>query len=278
LINIFTVDLEDWKHIHYLKSPDRIPERVEFNTGLILDLLEDYGVKATFFAVGEIAEEYPALIENILKRGHEIGFHTYHHTPLWDHKEEKLRNEIREFKKLMRENFNVKVHGFRAPLFSLDRRTSWAVKVLEEESFLYDSSVFPIRNLVYGEPRAPRTPFLLGNAGIVNGKKSSILELPPLTYRILGFNLPAAGGVYLRLLPERITLKAIEKFNESGYPAVIYVHPREVDPSPPKLNLPFYKEKIFTLNTRNTLKKLKTILEKFPFTSAINYIRGAYIE
>ncbi|RLE65487.1 MAG: hypothetical protein DRJ38_03670 [Thermoprotei archaeon] len=278
MINIFTVDLEDWRHIHYLNSEDEVPERLEENTGLILDVLQDYDVKATFFIVGELAENYPSLIRKILKHGHEIGFHTYHHTPLWDHSRERLEEEIRRFRKLMKENFNVGIYGFRAPLFSLNRKTSWAIEVLERENFLYDSSIFPIWNPVYGEPKAPRTPYFIKSTDITRKSDSGIIEFPLLTYRFLTFNIPAAGGIYLRFLPERIIFKAIEKFNASNNPTVIYIHPREVDPSPPKLKLSMFKEKLFTYKTKETLKKVENLLKRFQFTSAINYIRGWNIE
>lgn len=278
MINVFTVDLEDWKHIHYLNPEDEVPDRLEENTGLILDVLQDYDVKATFFIVGEVAEKHPALIRSIIQRGHEIGFHTYHHTPLWNHNREELRKEIRKFRELMKESFNIEFYGFRAPLFSLNRKTSWAIKVLEEEGFLYDSSIFPIWNPVYGEPRAPRTPYFIKSHDITKRSNHGMIELPLLTYRFLTFNIPAAGGIYLRFLPEKIISKAIKKFNSLNNPAVIYIHPREVDPSPPKLRLSKLKEKLFTYKTRETLKKIENLLKRFQFTSAINYIRGWNIE
>ena len=185
MINIFTVDLEDWRHIHYLKSEDEIPERVEENTSLILDILQDYNVKATFFTVGELAEKHPSLIRDILKRGHEIGFHTYYHTPLWDHDREKLKDEIKKFRRFIKENFNVEIYGFRAPLFSLNRKTSWVIEVLEEENFLYDSSIFPAWNPVYGEPRAPRTPYFIKSTDIIRKFNSGIIELPLLTLSLI---------------------------------------------------------------------------------------------
>lgn len=275
--NILTIDLEDWKHIHYLNSCDNVPEKIEYNTGLILDLLETYDTKATFFTVGEIVENYPELIDKIVRKGHEIGFHTFYHTPLWNHEKGKFRDEIKLFRKLMLEKFQLNVYGFRAPLFSLNEKTSWAIDVLQEENFLYDSSIFPIRNLLYGVPNAPVFPYRINSSNITKNNPSGIIELPLLTYKILGVNLPVAGGIYIRFLPLYFIVKAIEKINSLGYPAVIYIHPREVDPSPPKLNLPLHKKKMFTFNTKKTLKKLDKLLDKFSLGTAMDYVKGANI-
>lgn len=272
--NILTIDLEEWKHIHYLKSSKDIPSRLEANTRVILDLLEKYGTKATFFVVGETAEKNPEIIRQIVERDHEIGFHTYHHTPLWNLNREKLRHELQIFKKLMRDKFNIRVYGFRAPVFSLNSETSWAIDVLQKENILYDSSIFPIHNPVYGVPKAPVYPYLISGVNIVGENYEGILELPLLTYRVAGLNLPVAGGVYLRLLPLFLIMKALRKINKMGYPGVIYLHPREIDVAPPKLGLPFYKEKIFTFNTKNTVKKLEKLLESFSFCPAIKYVKG----
>ncbi|MCD6562411.1 MAG: polysaccharide deacetylase family protein [Thermoproteales archaeon] len=272
--NILSIDLEDWRHIHYLQTDQNVPERILENTEKILEVLSSYNTNATFFVLGEIVENYPSLIKKIIKEGHEIAFHTWNHTPLWDHNIDSFRSELVSFKKLMKRKFNTIISGFRAPVFSLNKKTSWAIKTLRDEKYIYDSSIFPIYNPVYGTPNAPIYPYYINESNVSVKHRNGLIELPLLTYSLLGLKIPTAGGIYLRFLPEFLIHRALKKYNKKGYPGVIYLHPREIDAYTPSLNLPFYKKILFTYNNGKTLARLERMLKNFSFDTAISYIES----
>jgi polysaccharide deacetylase family protein (PEP-CTERM system associated) len=237
LPNGLSVDVEDYYHVEAFADHIRpetwfqYPRRVADNTRRVLDLFQELGARATFFVLGYVAEQEPALVREILSAGHEVGCHSHMHRRVWTMTPEEFRDDIRRARAAIEDAGGQKVVGYRAPTFSIGEKSLWAVKILAEEGFAYDSSVFPIRHDLYGMPGVPRFPFrwLFRDGG-------SLFEIPLLTLRILGRNLPVAGGGYLRILPMWYTRWAMRRIRQrEGRPAVVYFHPWELDPDQPRL-------------------------------------------
>jgi polysaccharide deacetylase family protein (PEP-CTERM system associated) len=266
-----SIDLEEWYHPQYVKGTagGNKKERLTNSLNETLNLLNEYKVNATFFVIGEIAERRSELIEKIRKNGHEIGFHGYHHETLSKLNVETFQHEIEQFKVLVKE----KCLGFRAPSFSLDNRTKWALKVLENTGFKYDSSVFPTRTFLYGVPRAPIRPYKPSCENVAEEDEGAKLwEFPLLVYPLAGFRIPIAGGFYLRFLPLDLMKGAINRMNKHGFPAVIYVHNWELDVGTPKLGLGLYKSFVTYYNIKEARRRLSHLLSNFRFTSFRNYM------
>jgi polysaccharide deacetylase family protein (PEP-CTERM system associated) len=207
--------------------------RMEDRTRLLLDRLAARNVPATFFVVGEIAKTHPRLIRDIAAAGHEVGSHSWDHRRVHRFDRTSFRDDLRASRDALEQAGGTSVVGFRAPTFSVVRETGWAVDVLAECGFRYDSSVFPVRHDRYGVPAAPRGPFR------AEGRERTILELPPATYRVLGQNLPVAGGGYFRLFPPAVMRAGIGQLAVRTRPPVgmLYFHPWEFDPDQPRLPL-----------------------------------------
>lgn len=271
--NILTIDLEEWYHPEYVRrlAPVDGKERASESVSQTLHLLDECASTATFFVVGEIAEKHPELIEKIIENGHEVAFHGYHHKPLWEIDASRLRLEIEKFNSLV----NRQCIGFRAPSFSLKNETRWALKVLEEMGFLYDSSVFPSKTPLYGLPQAPTKPYKPSDKDItVEDKNGKLWEFPVLVYPLVGANLPMGGGFFLRLFPAYILKKTIKRMNRFGFPAVIYIHSWELDKRTPRLKLGPYASFVTYYNIQETRKKLKRLLSSFHFKSVRDHMRG----
>jgi polysaccharide deacetylase family protein (PEP-CTERM system associated) len=208
-------------------------DRVDVMTRWLLETLAAHDVRATFFMLGRSAEHNPALVRDIHRAGHEVASHGWSHRRLHLLTSETFREEVRRSKAFLEDLTGAAVVGFRAPTFSLDERTAWAIDVLVEEGFRYDSSIYPIHHDRYGVPTAPRTPFVLRGAG------HSILELPPLTYRLMGMNVPVGGGGYFRLLPTWLIHCGIRQMQgrNGAALAMLYFHPWEFDTEQARLPL-----------------------------------------
>jgi len=207
-------------------------DRMEASTRRILAQLADAGAVGTFYVVGEIAVSHPKLVRDIAAAGHEVGSHSWDHRRLNRFTPEQFRDDLKKSVDALEQAAGVVVAGFRAPTFSVMKSTAWAVDVLAESGLRYDSSVFPVRHDRYGVPAAPRTPFLL------QGERGSILELPPATYRVMGQNLPVAGGGYFRLFPLSFLRAGVNQLATGPEPVgMLYFHPWEFDPGQPKLPL-----------------------------------------
>ena len=206
-------------------------ERMEAATRGLLEQLAGVGAPGTFYIVGEIAVSHPKLVRDIAAAGHEIGSHSWDHTPLQRQTPELFRDDLRKSIDALQQAAGMPVLGYRAPTFSVTRATPWVVDELAEAGLKYDSSIFPVRHDRYGIPDAPRTPFWL------RGERGGILELPPATYRMLGQNLPVAGGGYFRLFPLAFLRAGVNQLADRGAPGMLYFHPWEFDPGQPKLPL-----------------------------------------
>jgi polysaccharide deacetylase family protein (PEP-CTERM system associated) len=244
--------------------------RMEAATRRLLDQLAEAGVKATFFVVGEIARTHPRLVRDIAAAGHEVGSHSWDHRRVHRFTPAAFREDLRTSKDALEQATGTPVYGFRAPTFSVVRETGWAVDVLAECGFEYDSSVFPVRHDRYGIADAPRWPFL------AVGRQREILELPPLTYRVGGLNLPVAGGGYFRLFPLAVMRAGLRQAARTGLagPAVamLYFHPWEFDPGQPRLPLGRLARWRTYVGMRHTTRRLRALLAGYPFVRAIDAV------
>ena len=272
MLNILTVDFEEWYHPEYVKdkSPEDKLGNAQQDLRETLNLLEKHNINVTFFVVGEIAQTNPSLINQISQSGHEIGFHGFDHEPLWNKNAEKLRLEINQFQTML----GSSCMGFRAPSFSLDNNTRWALDILAENGFKYDSSIFPMNTPLYGVKHAPIRPYKPSRGDVsIEDRETTLWEFPLHVYSAPFFRLPMAGGFYLRFFPLRLIKKSISKANKEGRPAVLFVHTWELNPQMPRLRLGFYKSFVTYHNLEKTASKLEQLLQQFEFTSVRNYMK-----
>jgi len=231
--NALSIDLEEYFQIHALSGlihPDtwpNMPSSIEENTSMLLELLEMRNIRATFFCLGWIAERYPRLIKRICAAHHEIACHGYAHKVIYQQDHAAFREDVSRAKKILEDITGKPVIGYRAPTYSIIEKTLWALKVLEEMGYLYDSSIFPIYHDNYGIPHAPRFPYRL--------PENTLVEYPLSTLKIGPINIPISGGGYFRLFPYaliKIGLKALMLGNK---PFVFYIHPWELNPNTPRV-------------------------------------------
>jgi len=275
-LNILGIDFEDWYHPEliqkYISKKDNQPKIIH-GIDKILDLLRKKDTKATFFVVGELLEFKPELLDLILDNEHEIGFHTMKHdridTPNF---KERFEQEIKKFDKLT--NGNSK--GFRAPSFSLNVNSSWLIDVLEENNYVYDSSVMPAKTSLYGIPNAEKKPYRISSKFLEgNSNDGKIIEFPMMVTKFLGKKVPAAGGFYLRTLPARIIENAIKSYEKENLPGVFYIHSWELTPEfMPKMKLSKKDHFITFHNIDKAYSKMEDLLEKFQFTSFEKFIQN----
>ena len=265
MINALTVDVEDYFQVQafapYIRRCEwnSYPNRVKQNTRKILAILDDFGVKATFFILGWIAERMPDLVKEIAANGHEIACHGYGHQMVSELNEREFRDDVKKAKLVTENIAGCQVKGYRAPSYSITRNTLWALEILAEEGFEFDSSIFPVHHDNYGIPEAPRFPY---RHKLQSGK--ILAEFPPSTVRRCGVNLPVAGGGYLRLFPYYITARAICGINEKEVqPAMLYVHPWEFDPDQPRISASWLSRFRHYTNLESTRKKFERLLREF---------------
>lgn len=262
--NAFTVDVEDYFHVSGFAdriSPsqwDTFESRVVPNTHRLLRLLDEQQVQATFFVLGWVAERHPELVRQIGAGGHEIGCHSYWHRLVYDMGPDEFRADLRRARQAIEDITSKPVVAYRAPSYSITRRSRWAIEVLAEEGFRYDSSIFPIHHDRYGIPDAPSHPYAEhSSAGVV-------WEFPLTVVRLFGTNVPVAGGGYFRLYPVRLSIHWFEQVNRrTGQPFVFYVHPWELDPDQPRLHGCLRSRLRHYINLRHTEPKLKCLLPRF---------------
>jgi len=236
-VHIMSIDVEEYFQVEAFAAQisrdtwSERPSRVVESTRRALDLFERHRTQATFFFVGWVARKYPQLVREAAARGHEVACHSYWHRTVYSLSPEEFRTDLREAKDVLEQASGQTVLGFRAPSWSITRESIWALDILVEEGFRYDSSIFPIVHDLYGIPNAQRRRYLHTCAGGLQ-----LPEFPPATVRMLGTNFPAAGGGYLRIFPLWYNLWAFRKLErEFGEPVVVYFHPWELDPSQPRL-------------------------------------------
>jgi polysaccharide deacetylase family protein (PEP-CTERM system associated) len=275
MLNALTIDVEDYYHVAAFESVvrfedwDRYESRVERNTYRILGLLDEYRAKATFFVLGWIAERQPKLVRAIAERGHEVASHGYAHRRVYTQTPEGFREETRRCKRLIEDIIGRPVLGYRAASYSITAQSLWALDILREEGFAYDSSVFPIRHDLYGIPGSPRFYHVLNGHG-----NSGLVEFPPSTVRLGNVNIPIAGGGYFRLFPYAFTHWGIRHLNETErHPAVVYLHPWEIDLSQPRIRAGRLSRFRHYLNLDKTAVRLLCLLKDFQFGSMAQVLR-----
>jgi polysaccharide deacetylase family protein (PEP-CTERM system associated) len=263
--NYLTIDVEDYFQVaafEKLIQPELwsgYVSRVERNTGRILDLLDEHGVKGTFFIVGWTAEKYPAMVREITKRGHEIGCHSYKHQKIYHLTPEEFHLDTKKAKDILEEITGRQITGYRAPTYSITKKSLWALDILQSLGFTWDSSVFPVVHDNYGIPDSPRFRYKWPNHDLV--------EYPLSTALLLGYNIPVAGGGYFRIFPYWFTKMALRAINiREKQPFIFYLHPWEVDPSQPRiLNAGWKSSFRHYCNLEKTEDRLKKLLHDFNF-------------
>ena len=264
-----SIDLESYWHAELLRTKvdrARMADRVEEATRPLLDLLARRRVRATFFTVGEVIEDHPHLIQDIVAAGHELACHTYTHRPLWELDKAAFEEEISRFNALVaRVTPGVQPRGFRAPTFSLSPTTAWALDVLARHGYTYDSSVFPMKTPLYGIPNAPLHPYRPASNLVDEDPTAPLLEWPMTVWRVGPVTVPVCGGFYLRVLPMRLILHGLKRAARSR-PIVIYLHPWELDPGTPRLPLSPRDRFITYHNVGAAMRgRLETLLDAFDF-------------
>ena len=225
---VLTVDLEDWFH-----SLDPIPDnwknyerRIEHGTKKLLDLLEKNKSTATFFILGDVARNHPQLIKEIYNAGHEIGSHGFNHNFIYKQSNEEFKEDLRKSLNLLSDLIGEKIISYRAPYFSITKKSIWAFDILVEEGIKVDSSVFPIINHRYGIPNSYRLPHNLENG---------LWEWPITTYKTFFVNVPFSGGIYFRFLPGSLSRFFLSSLLMKKEPVLIYIHPWELDEDQPRI-------------------------------------------
>lgn len=280
-MNALTIDVEDYYQVSAFESVvrreewDRYESRVERNTRKLLALLAAASAKATFFVLGWVAERHPGLVRAIQAEGHEIASHGYGHQVLTALTPEQFRDDIRRAKARLEDITGQAVLGYRAPSFTIMRETIWALRILVEEGYGYDSSIFPIRHDRYGMPGANPTCHLLSTPA------GPLWEVPPSTVNVAGVRIPVAGGGYLRLYPYPLLRRLLHKVQAGGHPLVMYLHPWEIDPAQPRMAGPLLSRLRHYLNLHKTEGRLIQLLRDFrfaPIREAVAPIRRLHDE
>ena len=263
MLNALTIDLEDWYQGltstgKQIDRWDMYEDRVIENSERLLDVFNQAKVKATFFVLGYVADQFPQLIRMIAEAGHEIGLHSYLHQRVVLLTPDQFRADVLRGREAVEKASGMKVIGYRAPMFSINKSRMWALEILHELGFVYDSSIFPIRNGYYGFPEAPRFPYH-------PLEEQSFVEFPLSTVRFFGINWPAAGGFYLRLLPYTLFRLGVQRINDEGKPAIIYLHPWDLDPDQPYPDPTLRERFTHYYNLHTAESKLINLLHDFRF-------------
>ena len=266
-INALSFDLEEWYHSELVQGKRSPFSQAEEATRPILDLLDRYQTKASFFVVGEVAEQNPHLIRSIYEGGHEIGCHSFSHKLVWNLDESLFRAELERFHSVMEDILGqVKIKGFRAPCFSIDNRNIWALKVLRDAGYQYDTSIFPLKiNPLYGISGAPTRPYRISLEDVrKEDAQSPLLEFPLCPLKIGGLKIPISGGFYLRASPRLFLHWGLRRINRSQ-PFLVYFHPWEGYAKTPRFKLPLFNRVISYYGIHSALKKLEFLLKHFKF-------------
>jgi polysaccharide deacetylase family protein (PEP-CTERM system associated) len=275
VVNAMSVDVEDYFHVSVFDGIvpramwANMESRVCANTYKLLDMFDEFGVSSTFFVLGWVAERHANLVRDIAARGHEIASHGYAHRLIYDQTAAGFREDVRRAKQLLEDAAGCEVAGFRAPSYSVTPRSLWALDILIEEGYRYDSSIFPVRHDRYGIPVSPREPFYIERSG------GGLMEVPGSTVRVGPLNLPIAGGGYFRILPYAWTRWGIARLNAvEQRPAVFYIHPWEIDPDQPRLGAGWLGRFRHYRNLDKTESRLRALLSEFRFGTVDSLLKA----
>lgn len=239
---------------------DRYESRVERNTRWLAELLEKHRMKATFFVLGWVAERHPELVKSLAAQGHEVASHGYGHELVTTQSPEQFRQDVRRAKTILEDLTGNRVVGYRAPSFSITSDNSWALSILVEEGYLYDSSIYDRFARVREAKRTGGVFEIMTTAG-------SLWEVPPSTFKTLGVQLPVAGGGYFRLFPYSVSRMLLRGLEAQGTTLVMYLHPWEIDPSQPPMEGAWLSKFRHYLNLHKTQDRLNSLLTDFQFHS-----------
>lgn len=265
-INALTVDVEDYYQVEAFTDVVRCEDwpkwesRVVRNTQILLNTFAQHNVRATFFILGYVAEKHPEIVREIAAAGHEIACHSYHHKLVYTQTPDEFREDLRRAKQRLEDLVGAAVVGYRAPSYSITAQSLWALDILIEEGFAYDSSIFPVHHDRYGMPEAERFPHILSRP---TGK---IIEFPPSTVRLGGMNWPVSGGGYFRLFPYSLFRRGWKIINRrEAETAIFFLHPWEIDPAQPVVpgkRINIWRHRV---NLKHTQEKLERLLADFSF-------------
>jgi polysaccharide deacetylase family protein (PEP-CTERM system associated) len=260
---LFTVDVEDWFHSNFTSlrefDASSLPRRVEEGVGHLLDELAQVNAKGTFFVLGAVAEQHPSVARRIADAGHEVGCHSLNHTLIYQQDPGTLRAELTRARKILQDQSGQAVLGFRAPSWSITTQSLWALDVLAEVGFAYDSSIFPAKNYLYGMDNVPQDPY-----EIKTPSGARITEIPPSTLSVGPRRIGVGGGVYLRAFPLAVQRFAMQRALARGAPFVLYVHPREFDVAAWKYRLPLSRQEqlIHSFGLKQGHSRLRRLLRE----------------
>ncbi|HEX2661455.1 MAG TPA: XrtA system polysaccharide deacetylase [Candidatus Acidoferrum sp.] len=271
--NCITVDVEDYFHTEAMAGTvrpdqwDQFPSRVEHNTRRIFELFQSHNVRGTFFFLGWVAERFPGLVREAVQLGHEIGCHSYWHRLVYRLTPEQFREDTERAKGAIEEAAGKRVLGYRAPSFSMVKGTEWAMEILGNLGFCYDSSIFPIKHDLYGNASAPRIPHLIADGRLI--------EFPVAALAVASHNFPVGGGGYFRILPYAYTRWGLRRLNgREKLRSVIYIHPWELDPEQPQLAAPARSRFRQYTGLQTTARKLERLLRDFHFAPIVEAFSG----
>lgn len=265
MLNALSIDVEEYFQVHAFEEVirredwEKYESRVETNTSWVLDILAETGTRATFFILGWIAERHPTLVRRIQDAGHEVASHGYAHCLIYHQTPQQFRSDLQRSLDIIRDITGEKVFGFRAPSFSVTKHSLWALDVVQECGLRYDSSIYPARPLVhnrYGLPGAPRAPHMI---------RSGLWEFPMTIVHWLGRDFPIGGGGWLRHYPYALTRWGLRRANAEGRPAIVYLHPWEVDPEQPRINGSLWRQYLHYQNLDKTGARLMALCQEFRF-------------
>ena len=278
MLNALSIDVEEYFQVSNFEKVVRREDwinytsRAEKSTDTILTALDEHATKATFFILGWVAERNPLLVQRIEDCGHEVACHGFGHELIYKCSPEQFRQDIRKAKSLLEDITGRPVVGYRAPRYSITDETLWALDILIEEGFEYDSSIFPIRHDRYGIHRYYRFPHQVRRNG-----SGVIKEFPISTVRVTGINLPVSGGGYFRLLPYWLTRKGLRRINEKDHhPFIFYLHPWEFDHEQPRICAGLTSRFRHCVNLSKTEERFNRLLGDFEFTTVKGVLEALF--
>ena len=273
--NALTIDVEDYFQVAALAETVQrrdwhsMEYRVEANTNRLLELLDHDNTRATFFTLGWVAEKSPQLVRDIQKAGHEVASHGYSHQLIYNQTPDVFREETRRSKHILEDITGERIEGYRAASYSITSQSRWALDILAEEGFVWDSSIFPVHHDRYGMPGTPRWPHRL-----TTDKGYELAEFPLSTLKFPAYTLPIAGGGYFRLFPYWFSRWGLGSITRQGQPFVFYLHPWEIDPGQPRLDVKWFSRFRHYNNLDVCEQRLTKLLDHFNFTTMSEVLRS----
>lgn len=273
----FTVDVEEYFQVSAFEPYvprqrwETLPSRVAASVGVLLELLARHQARATFFVLGWLAERHRPLVREIAAAGHEIASHGWDHARITQITPQQFRESVRRSKLELEAVSGQPVTGFRAPSYSIVNGLEWALDILVEEGYSYDSSLFPVRRRGYGYAGGERDPHWMTRPA------GRLFEVPPSTLRLAGMNLPAAGGAYFRIFPYALVAGAIKQAEARGVPATFYIHPWELDPGQPPFPVSRFTRFRHYTGLSRTQPRLERLLSQFQFTAIAETLARASV-